>query len=132
MNYNLKLKGRKDVLQDKGDPVVWSAQKGQKTGIKIIEMIKIISVSIDPFFIKSENLYLPGPYTNTQAGSRGAIKEQDAATVTPIMNVLGLAFIPVALWMAIGRTSSAAVTLDMGWVRKRVKRKNPPRSVIGP
>ena len=63
--------------------------RGHKTGIRNIEIRNTTIVRGRPTRMKSTNRYLPGPYTRTDAGSRGVINEHDAAIVIVMANVLG-------------------------------------------
>jgi len=77
-------------------------------------------VSVPPTLMKSKILYLPGANTSSDAGSKGAIMEIEAETITAIAKGLVATPISVAASIAIGNTTKTDAALDIGWVSKTV------------
>ena len=75
--------------------------------------------------------YLPGPDTRMQAGSNGAIKDDEAPSITAMANVCPLTSSVPAVFIATGSTTSAAAAFDIVCVSNIVSRMNPASTVRG-
>ncbi|MEO6691988.1 MAG: hypothetical protein ABIO44_06575, partial [Saprospiraceae bacterium] len=83
-------------------------------------MRKAQKVSMPPTLIKSRILYLPGANTKRDAGSKGAIIEMEADTITAMANGRGLIPNSIADCNAMGSTTKTDAAFDMGCVSKTV------------
>src|SRR5690606_19573542 len=97
-------------------------------GTNIMSKINKIKVKGSPTFKKSLNLYFPGAKTKIQEGSKGAISETEAPSITAIAKVRGSAFIMLAVSIATGKTTNAAAALLIGCVSNITKITKPPKT----
>ena len=80
-------------------------QSGQNIGTSQINNTTIITVRGIPARMKSRKRYLPGPYTSSEAGSNGVMKESEADRVTRTASERGSTPNNSAAATAIGNTT---------------------------